>query len=117
MESDALGGITIKVRKQLHQSGLEMLSKCGVQFEFRYLRGMKRRPKSFLVCGSATDAAVGTDLDCKIRTGELEQESVILDVARDAVKFHPERDNIEPEDEEKGKSNADILGEVTDKAV
>jgi PD-(D/E)XK nuclease superfamily len=117
MASDALGGITMKVRKQLHQSGLEMLSKCGIQFEFRYLRGMKRRPKSFLICGTATDSAVGTDLDCKIRTGELEQESVILDVARDAVANHPERDNIEPEDDEEGKSNEQILGEVKDKAV
>lgn len=112
-----LVAITPKVRKQLHQSGLEMLSKCGIQFEFRYLKGLKRQPKSFLLCGSATDAAVGTDLDCKIRTGELEQESVILDVARDTVKNHPERENIEPEDEEKGKSNEQILGEVTDKAV
>jgi RecB family exonuclease len=112
-----LSSITGKVRQQLHQSGLEMLSKCGIQFEFRYLKGMKRKPKSFLICGTATDAAVGTDLDCKIRTGELEQESVILDVARDVVAHHPERDNIEPEDEEKGKSNEQILGEVTDKAV
>jgi hypothetical protein len=115
MSSEALG--PMKIRKQLHQSGLEMLSKCGIQFEFRYLKGMKRKPKSFLICGTATDAAVGTDLDCKIRTGALEQESVILDVARDAVKYHPERDNIEPEDDEVGKSNEQILGDVTDKAV
>src|ERR1700726_681585 len=101
MSSDALASMAVKVRKQLHQSGMEMLSKCGIQFEFRYLKGMKRQPKSFLICGTATDAAVGTDLDCKIRTGELEQESVILDVARDAVANHPERDNIEPEEEEK----------------
>jgi hypothetical protein len=107
----------MKIRKQLHQSGLEMLSNCGIQFEFRYLKGMRRQPKSFLICGTATDAAVGTDLDCKIRTGDLEQESVILDVARDAVANHPERDNIEPEDDEVGKSNEQILGEVTDKAV
>lgn len=117
MPSDSLATISTKVRKQLHQSGLEMLSKCGIQFEFRYLKGMKRQPKSFLICGTATDAAVGTDLDCKIRTGELEQESVILDVARDTIKYHPERDNIEPEDDEVGKSNEQILGDVTDKAV
>ena len=117
MSSDTPATMAVKLRKQLHQSGLEMLSKCGIQFEFRYLKGMKRKPKSFLICGTATDAAVGTDLDCKIRTGELEQESVILDVARDAVKYHPERDNIEPEDDEVGKSNEQILGDVTDKAV
>lgn len=117
MSSDALATMTVKLRQQLHQSGLEMLSKCGIQFEFRYLKGMKRKPKSFLICGTATDAAVGTDLDSKIRTGELEQESVILDVARDTVKYHPERDNIEPEDDEIGKSNEQILADVTDKAV
>lgn len=108
-----------KLRKQLHQSGLGMLSKCGLQFEFRYLQGKKRKPNAFLLCGSATDTAVNTDLNHKINTGELEQDlKVLTDLARDVVEHHPERDNIELVDEdEKGKSISDVIGETKDKAV
>jgi hypothetical protein len=108
---------TVKLRRQLHQSGLEMLSKCGVQFEFRYMQGLKRRPNAFLICGTATDKAVSADLDTKIDTGELAKEDVILDVARDAVEKHPDRESIELDADEEGKSISDILGETKDKAV
>lgn len=106
-----------KQRLQIHQSGLEMLSKCGIQFEFRYLRGVKRRPNAFLICGTATDRAVSTDLDHKIETGELAAESDLLDVARDVVENYPEKELIELEDEESGKSVADVLDSTKDKAV
>lgn len=112
-----LESITPKVRKQLHQSGTAMLGKCGIQFEFRYLKGLKRRPSAYLICGSATDAAVSTDLNHKIQTGELEQESTILDVARDTVANHPERDNIQLDEDEQGMSLQQVLDETKDKAV
>lgn len=107
----------MKLRKQLHQSGVETLGKCGVMWEFRYLKGLKRRPNAYLICGSATDAGVNSDLSHKIQTGELEQESVILDVARDAVANHPDRDGIELDEDDKGKSIAQVLDETKDKAV
>lgn len=112
----SLDKILPKRRKQLHQSGIEMLSKCGIQFEFRYLQGLKRKPNAFLICGTATDKAVGTDLDHKIDTGELENENVLLDVARDTVENYPDKD-IELDEDEKGKSVNDVLGETKDKAV
>jgi PD-(D/E)XK nuclease superfamily len=120
MMSDAVKALTSimpKVRKQLHQSGLEMLSKCGIQFEFRYLKGIKRKPNAFLICGTATDAAVTSDLNHKIETGELEQESVLLDIARDRVENHPEKNEIELEDDETGQSVADVISATKDKAV
>ena len=106
-----------KLRKQLHQSGLEMLSKCGIQYSFRYLEGLKRPPNAFLICGTATDKAVGTDLDRKIDTGELAQEGELCDVARDAVEKYPDKESIELDEDESGKSVADVLGETKDKAV
>lgn len=105
------------MRKQLHQSGLEMLSKCGTQFEFRYIKGIKRPPNAFLICGKATDRAVNTDLDHKIATGELEQESVLLDVARDAVEHDPDKNDIQLDEDEKGRSVQDVLSDTKDKAV
>lgn len=115
--SKALASITPKIRKQLHQSGAEMLAKCGIAFEFRYILGIRRPPSAFLICGKATDKGVTTDLDHKIRTGELEQESVILDVVRDAVENDPEKDSIQLDEDESGKSIAQVIGDTKDKAV
>lgn len=94
-----------------------MLSKCGEQFRFRYLEGIKRPPNAFLICGTATDKAVGTDLNNKIDTGELADEDTILDVARDAVENYPDKEDIELDEDESGKSVQDVIGETKDKAV
>jgi hypothetical protein len=105
------------LRQQLHQTGIEMLSRCQVQFEFRYLKGIRRPPNAFLICGSATHKAVDVDLNHKIETGDLEQESTLLDVARDAVENHPEKDNIELEEDEQGQSKEQVISGTKDKAV
>lgn len=110
--------LTQKLRKQLHQSGEQMLGKCGLQFEFRYLKGLKIPPKSYILRGSAVDAGVDVDLTHKINTGELEPDiKVLTDVARDAIEHHKERDNIEPDKDEEGMSKADIIGLAKDTAV
>jgi hypothetical protein len=103
-------------RKQIHQSGMETLSKCGIQFENIYVKHLRRRPKTFLICGTAVDESVGADLNHKIDTGELEKESVILDVARDSAQ-KAEYGDVEPEDDEAGKSVEQLRDTVTDKAV
>lgn len=103
-------------RKQIHQSNVEILSRCGIQFEYIYVDGRRRRPKSFLICGHATDTAVGVDLNHKIDEGELEKESVLTDVARDAAQ-KADYEELEPEDEEVGKSIPTIRDMVADKAV
>lgn len=113
----SLASITPKLRKQLHQSGAELLGKCGIAFEFRYLLGIRRPPSAFLIAGKATDRGVTVDLEHKIQTGELEQESVILDVVRDSVENDPDRDSVEADPNDIAKSNAQIIGETKDKAV
>src|SRR5690349_5777798 len=93
-----------------------MLSKCGIQFSNVYILHKRRRPKTFLICGTATDTAVGADLNHKIDTGDLEKESVILDIARDSA-VKADYEDIEPEDDESGKSKEQLRDEVADKAV
>jgi hypothetical protein len=112
-----LEALATKKRRQYHQSTVEMVSKCGVQAEFRYVAGIRSRPKSFLMCGTATDKSVSTDLDCKISTGELEKEDVLLDVARDAIEHYPGKEELQPEDDEVGRSIEEIVASTKDKAV
>lgn len=105
------------MRRQIHQSGVDMAGKCGVQFEFRYIKGQKRKPNAFLMCGTATDRAVNTDLEHKIQTGELEQESVLTDVARDACENYQGKSELELDPEDSGKSLEQVIGETKDKTV
>jgi len=105
------------VRQQLHQSGVEMLGRCGIQFENRFIKGMKRRPRSYLIAGQATDRAVNFDLERKIQTSELAEEDVICDLARDTVETYPNKEEIELDDDEQGQSVEAVLGETKDKAV
>ena len=109
--------MTDKKRKQLHQSGLDMLNTCGMRFFYRYVQGLKRPPSSYLIRGSACDTAVNSDLDNKIVTNELLPKDVVLDIARDAVEKHPEVAVMEPDEDEKELSHADLVGQLKDTAV
>jgi hypothetical protein len=94
-----------------------MLSKCGEQARLRYIEGIKRPPNAFLLCGTATDVAVTKDLDTKIATGDLADEDVLTDAARDSIEKNPDKNAIVLDDEDKGKSIETVLGETKDKAV
>lgn len=70
---------------QLHQSGLEMLSKCGIQFERAVLNGERTPPSASMLVGTAVDRAVRRNLQNKIDFGMLLSEPEVLDTARDTV--------------------------------
>ena len=94
-----------KVRRQIHQSGLMMLSQCGMRFYYRYILGEKRPPNAFMVVGSATDVTVNKNLDNKIDTGELLPREAISDFAATAFekKWDSEPVKTEEGDEVEGR--------------
>jgi hypothetical protein len=106
-----------KKRRQIHVSGISMFNKCGMQFAFRYIQGMKRPPSAFMLCGTATDKAVTWDLDTKILTGSLAQLSDLTDLAADSVETNPHKDELKLDPDDAGKSIKQVLGETKDKAV
>jgi hypothetical protein len=71
------------MKLQLHKSGLEQLSKCGVFFERRYLLGERFPSTISQAIGTATDASVNADLVAKCESGELLSVEAVQDVARD----------------------------------
>src|ERR1700747_1979087 len=95
---------TMRRRRQLHQSGINMFNKCGMQFAYRYVQGIRRPPSAFIICGHATDKAVKWDLDTKIFTGELAKQDEILDLALEAIDTHPQLCDIKLDPEDAGKS-------------
>lgn len=94
-----------------------MLSKCGIQFFFRYVLGIRRPPSAYLLCGKAVDRGVTVDLGSKIETGSLVAEDILLDTVRDAVEKDPDAPNIQLDEDEKGKSVKQVIGETKDKAI
>jgi hypothetical protein len=76
-----------------------MLTKCGLQYEFRYVRGIKRPPGVALVIGKGAHGAIEADLGKKIETGELLADDAIADYARDATEAEWKKETPKPEDD------------------
>jgi RecB family exonuclease len=72
-------------RFQLHVSGLNLLAKCGIQFEKRYLEGLRTPASVSMAVGTAVDQSVTTNLREKKHTGALLAEEQVKDIARDAL--------------------------------
>lgn len=62
-----------------HQSQIDMFLRCGKQFEFRYIKGIKTPPAAVLTVGSSVDAAVTHNLEQKITTGHDLPVDEVLD--------------------------------------
>ncbi len=73
------------VARRLSWSQLSMLSRCGKQYEFRYIDGLKSPPSASLLVGSATHVSVQRDLESKLRDGTLLTDEEIRDVASTAL--------------------------------
>lgn len=64
---------------------ISMLAKCGTQYEFRYIRGIKSPPGVALALGKGVHGAVEHDLRNKMEWGELLPDEAVGDHARDAT--------------------------------
>lgn len=73
-----------KEKPQLHVSHLNMLSRCGVQFERVHIMGHREPPGVAAVIGSSTHHATSENLRRKIQTGALMSSAEIKDIARDS---------------------------------
>lgn len=87
---------------QLHVSGLNTLSKCGIQFERRYLMGERIPPGWAALVGTAVDRSVRKNLQNIIDTGAPISDAEAMDVARDTLVEEWERGDgvFQPEEDE-----------------
>jgi PD-(D/E)XK nuclease superfamily len=117
--SKALASITPKKREQLHISGINMLSECGLRFYFRYVLGIRRPPSAYMHIGTAVDESIARDLGNKIEHGVLLPRSDTLGIAEATfdVRQAKEPIELEPDDKKEGRSLEIVLGEAKDKTV
>lgn len=106
-----------ETKKHLSPSALSMLSKCGVQYAFRYLEGKKIPPAAAMIAGTAVDKAANADLTSKMVLGELEPEEKLLSIARDTVHEEWGKEGVQLSKEEREVGEKIIKGMVVDKAV
>lgn len=72
------------VKPQVHNSGLEMLARCGEQYRRVYIEGHKAPPAVQQVIGSATHKVSAKNLLHKItHKGKLLKTAAVMDFARD----------------------------------
>lgn len=74
-------------KPQLHFSGLDLLWKCGIAFEFRHIQKLRMPPSSAVHVGKGVDQAANSNLTSKIETEQLLPTEEVLDIARDTVRF------------------------------
>lgn len=104
-------------RLQIHYSSIDMLNICGVRFEFRYVKGIKKPPGTFMLAGTGTDKGVSANLNNKIEKGVLLQLDELKDIAAQAVEAASQSEDIALNDEEKALGKSQVVSNVKDKAV
>lgn len=72
-------------RPHLSHSQIDMLSRCELQWYYRYVLGLKVPPGVAAVIGKGTHGAVYRDLDQKRNWGVLLETDEVKDAARDAT--------------------------------
>lgn len=75
-----------KEKEALHQSSLSLLFKCGIAYEFRYVKGLKIPPNASMISGSGTHKSIEFNLNNKIKTKKFLPIDEAQDIARDEVK-------------------------------
>ena len=71
----------------ISDSAERMLIRCGTQYEFRYIKGIRIPPGVAQVTGTATHKTVNLDLNYKKDKGELMKLDEIKDSASDSIKM------------------------------
>jgi len=91
----------------LSASSIGMYHRCGKQFEFRYIQGLKRPPGIAMISGSATHKGAERDLENFIDNKEHFPKDDVVDIA---ANYFGENENDAPETaDEKGKSLDDTV--------
>lgn len=104
-------------KPSLSPSRLDMLSRCGMQYYFRYVEGKIIRPGVAMVIGTATHKAIEANLRNKIETGSLLAEEAVAQTASEALKDTWLGDEPRLDEEEAKEGEAAVKGSAIDTAV
>lgn len=102
----------------VHWSQISMYARCAVQYEFRYVKGLKRPPGIAAFKGRGTHAGIELNLAHKLANAlEPAPRDSICDIARDTVVNDIRKDGVLLSDEENARGLKAVIGEAADGAV
>lgn len=84
--------------RQYHQSEINMFLKCGKQWEFRYLLGIRTPPRGAMTVGSSVDAGVTRNLTQKVASKTDMPIGDVLDVYSTDFDIRAKETDFEGED-------------------
>jgi CRISPR/Cas system-associated exonuclease Cas4 (RecB family) len=102
-------------KKQLHISGMNLLSRCGIAYQKRYQEGIRTPNSVAAAIGTAVDKSVTRNLGQKIADGNLLQAEEVQSIARDALVESWSEVEATEEDKEEGLDSS--RDEAIDKSV
>lgn len=106
-----------KRKPELHQSQIVQFINCGMQYQYRYVDGLRTRPGIALITGTSTHKSVEVNLRNKIEHGVLLDEEQVADVARDTVNQVWEQEGVFLAEEEREEGEEVMRGSTVDTAV
>jgi len=106
-----------KKKPYLSPSQLDMLAKCGLQYSYRYVDGIKSPPGVAMVIGTATHKSIEANLKQRMVLGTYMPKEAAAEIAAEALKntWAGEEPVLLPEEKEQGEKK--IKGEAVDTAV
>lgn len=102
---------------KLSISRLNMLIRCGCQYEFRYVRGIIAPPGAAIIVGKGTHRANASDLLNKMDAGELLPDEQVKQLAAETTAKEWDAQEVALDEEEKDRGVEKVRGESIDKAV
>lgn len=104
-------------RPSLHASQLDMLSRCPLQYYYRYVLGEVRPPAVAMLVGTATHKSVEANLQHKIASGDLLPLDAVQEAAKDALEARWAGEGVMLDDEERERGVVRVKGDAVDDAV
>lgn len=93
-----------------------MLLRCGVQFEFRYIKGLKKPPPASLIVGGAVHKGAEFAFKEKLERKEIPPEDIVTDITRQEIEGRINNEGVKI-DEEISTAGKGIKGVLIDRAV
>lgn len=104
-------------RVAISHSALDLLARCGVAYEYRYVRGLKRPPGFALHVGRAVDASATANYRHRIEHAEPLPAEAVVDLARDTLEREIESAGVALTEEEARAGFAAVKGLAVDQAT
>ena len=102
---------------RLSISRLNMLLRCPMQYQHRYVDGVIAPPGVALIVGKGTHRANASDLLAKMDSGSLLSSAEVKAIAADATKREWDSQEVALDEEEKAEGAEKVKGDAIDRSV